>query len=158
MSNEITHIAKDGSVHMVDVSEKNTTHRLAVAQSSVKFPDEVYSILNENGFNTKKGSLAQTAILAGIGAVKRTSDLIPLCHNIPISKADVVIESEENPIKITCTVKTIGATGVEMEALTGASVAALCIYDMCKALSHDLVIGPTQLNEKSGGKRDFKRE
>jgi len=157
MSRELSHIAKDGSVHMVDVSVKEATERIAVAKSRVKFPDEVFTILKENGFHTKKGSLAQTAILAGIGAVKRTSDLIPLCHNIPISKADITIESEANPIEITCMVKTVGQTGVEMEALTGASVAGLCMYDMCKALSHDIVIGPTQLVEKTGGKRDFKR-
>lgn len=157
MSKELTHIAKDGSVSMVDISDKKATERIAVAMSSVKFPDKVYSILKENGFNTKKGSLVQTAILAGIGGVKRTSDLIPLCHNIPISKVDIAIEAEKNPVKITCMVKTIGQTGVEMEALTGASVAGLCIYDMCKALSHDIIIGPTKLMEKSGGKRDFKR-
>lgn len=158
MSKELTHIAKDGSVRMVDVSDKDGTERIAIATSNVKFPEEVYSVLKENGFNTKKGSLAQTAILAGIGAVKRTSDLIPLCHNIPITKVDVVVDSEVNPIQITCTVKTIGRTGVEMEALTGASVAGLCIYDMCKALSHNIIIGPTQLTEKTGGKRDFKRD
>lgn len=158
MSNEFTHIDKDGSVHMVDVSGKGATERLAIATSQVKFPKEVYTVLKENGFNTKKGSLTQTAILAGIGAVKKTSDLIPLCHNIPIAKVDVQIAAEVNPIEITCTVKTISQTGVEMEALTGASVAGLCIYDMCKALSHDIILGPTRLFEKTGGKRDFKRD
>ena len=158
MSSELTHIARDGSVSMVDVSGKDGTERMAIATSGVKFPEEVYSVLKENGFNTKKGSLTQTAILAGIGAVKRTSDLIPLCHNIPITKIDVKVDSEVNPVQITCTVKAIGRTGVEMEALTGASVAGLCIYDMCKALSHDIVVGPTQLIEKTGGKKDFKRE
>ena len=158
MSTELTHFAKDGSVSMVDVSDKDLTERVAIATTKVKFPEEVYAVLKKNGFNTKKGSLAQTAILAGIGAAKRTSDLIPLCHNIPITKVDVMVASEANPIKVTCLVKTVGRTGVEMEALTGASVAGLCIYDMCKALSHDIVISSTQLNEKVGGKRDFRRD
>lgn len=158
MKKKLSHIAKDGSVSMVDISHKATTERIAIASCSVEFPKETYAFLKENGFNTKKGSLTQTAILAGIGAIKKTSELIPLCHTISISKADLTIESEKNPIEITCMVKTIGQTGVEMEALTGASIAALCIYDMCKALSHDIIIGPTKLLEKSGGKREFKRE
>ena len=146
----------DGSVNMVDVSEKAQTARVAVAESKVNFPSEVFDQILEMGFETKKGGLIQTAVLAGIGAVKKTADLIPLCHNIPIAKADVRI-TESNPMKIECEVKTIGQTGVEMEALTGASIAALCVYDMCKALSHDIQIGPTKLISKSGGKRDFKR-
>ncbi len=155
--NELSHIKKDGSVNMVDVSGKEATERVAIARSQVRFPDEVFAQLSDGGFNTKKGNITQTAILAGIGAVKRTSDLIPLCHNIPISKADVRVFPESNPVRIECEVKTIGQTGVEMEALTGASVAALCIYDMCKALSHDIAIGSTELIKKSGGKRDFER-
>jgi cyclic pyranopterin phosphate synthase len=142
---------------MVDVSGKAVTERIAVAESKVTFPDEAFQIISKSGFNTKKGNLIQTAILAGIGAVKKTWDLIPLCHNIPISKTEVEIDPIENGFKISCMVKTTGQTGVEMEALTGASVAALCIYDMCKALSHDIVLGPTQLMEKKGGKRAFKR-
>ncbi|MEP1097678.1 MAG: cyclic pyranopterin monophosphate synthase MoaC [Cyclobacteriaceae bacterium] len=157
MSNELTHINKDGDVHMVDVSGKEITERIAVAQSKVEFPAEAFAVISENGFNTKKGNLVQTAVLAGIGAVKKTSDLIPLCHNIPISKADIDINPIENGFEISCFVKTTGQTGVEMEALTGASVAALCIYDMCKALSHDIVLGPTRLMEKKGGKRSFSR-
>ncbi|WP_425390736.1 cyclic pyranopterin monophosphate synthase MoaC [Ekhidna sp.] len=154
---ELTHINKEGDVHMVDVSDKEITERIAVAVSIVKFPPEAFETIKKNGFNTKKGSLTQTAVLAGIGAVKKTSDLIPLCHNIPISKVDIDIQPTENGFEISCMVKTTGQTGVEMEALTGASVAGLCIYDMCKALSHDIIIGPTQLQEKKGGKRDFKR-
>lgn len=153
----MTHISEDGSVQMVDVSSKEVTERIAIASSIVHFPEEAFSAIKENGFNTKKGNLVQTAVLAGIGAVKKTSDLIPLCHNIPIAKADLDIQPTGNGFDIRCTVKTTGQTGVEMEALTGASVAALCIYDMCKALSHDIVIGPTQLMQKTGGKRDFKR-
>lgn len=158
MSDELTHINEDGDVHMVDVSGKEITERIAVASSKVTFPEEAFKVISENGFNTKKGNLVQTAVLAGIGAVKKTSDLIPLCHNIPISKADIDITPTENGFEISCFVKTTGQTGVEMEALTGASVAALCIYDMCKALSHDIVLGPTQLMEKKGGKRDYTRK
>ncbi|WP_420316134.1 cyclic pyranopterin monophosphate synthase MoaC [Ekhidna sp.] len=154
---ELTHINKEGDVHMVDVSGKEITERIAVANSHVEFPVEAFATIKANGFNTKKGSLIQTAILAGIGAVKKTSDLIPLCHNIPISKVDIDIQPTDNGFEISCLVKTTGQTGVEMEALTGASIAGLCIYDMCKALSHDIIIGPTQLQEKKGGKRDFKR-
>ncbi|MEQ9405705.1 MAG: cyclic pyranopterin monophosphate synthase MoaC [Cyclobacteriaceae bacterium] len=157
MSNELTHINKDGGVHMVDVSAKEITERIAVAESEVGFPAEAFEVISKNGFNTKKGNLVQTAVLAGIGGVKRTSDLIPLCHNIPISKTEIDITPVENGFKISCMVKTVGQTGVEMEALTGASVAALCIYDMCKALSHDIILGPTRLMEKKGGKRDFGR-
>ncbi len=142
---------------MVDVSGKEITERIAVAQSRVEFPLEAFAVISENGFNTKKGNLVQTAVLAGIGAVKKTSDLIPLCHNIPISKTDIEISPIANGFEVSCFVKTTGQTGVEMEALTGASVAALCIYDMCKALSHDIVLGPTRLIEKKGGKRDFSR-
>lgn len=154
---DLTHINKEGDVHMVDVSDKGITERMAVATSHIAFPAEAFETIKENGFNTKKGSLIQTAVLAGIGAVKKTSDLIPLCHNIPISKVDIDIQPTESGFDISCLVKTIGQTGVEMEALAGASVAGLCIYDMCKALSHDIIIGPTQLQEKKGGKRDFKR-
>lgn len=157
MSKQLTHINAQGEPEMVDVSAKAITERIATAGSVVTFPAEVYQIIRENGFNTKKGSLTQVAVLAGINAVKQTFQLIPLCHNIPIGKADVQINPMENGFEILCTVKTVGQTGVEMEALTGASMAALCIYDMCKALSHDIVIGPTQLITKTGGKRDFKR-
>ena len=157
MSEELTHIDKEGNVHMVDVSHKAVTERIARARSIVHFPKEAFATIKASGFNTKKGNLVQTAVLAGIGAVKKTWDLIPLCHNIPISKADVQIEPTESGFKIECFVKTAGQTGVEMEALTGASVAALCIYDMCKALSHDIQIGPTELMEKKGGKRDVDR-
>lgn len=157
MSKELSHITPDGDVQMVDVSHKEITDRIAVAKSSVQMPEEAYEVISAQGFNTKKGNLIQTAVLAGIGAVKKTSDLIPLCHNIPIAKADVEIEPTSTGFEIICSVKTLGQTGVEMEALTGASVAALCIYDMCKALSHDITLGPTQLMEKKGGKREFKR-
>lgn len=157
MSDQLTHINAQGDAEMVDVSHKAVTERIATASSKVIFPQAVYEVLKQNGFNTKKGSLVQVAVLAGINAVKQTFQLIPLCHNIPISKADVLIDPVSDGFEVRCTVKTVGQTGVEMEALTGASMAALCIYDMCKALSHDIVIGPTQLVHKTGGKRDFNR-
>ena len=156
MSEELTHIDKEGNVHMVDVSHKDITERIARARSIVHFPEEAFATIKSSGYNTKKGNLVQTAVLAGIGAVKKTWDLIPLCHNIPISKADIQIEPTENGFEIECFVKTTGQTGVEMEALTGASVAALCIYDMCKAFSHHIFIKETRLIEKTGGKKDFK--
>jgi len=107
---------------------------------------------------TKKGPVFQTANLAGIMAAKKTSDLIPLCHPLPISKCKIDIRLNDlNQVVISCTVKTTGKTGVEMEALTGASIAALTIYDMCKAFSHDIKIMETQLMEKKGGKTDFER-
>lgn len=143
---------------MVDVSEKAVTQRIAVAQSKLILNQEIMSHLKGDDIQTKKGPVFQTAILAGVMAAKKTSDLIPLCHPLPISKCDVSIEiDEQDNVIVQCLVKTEGKTGVEMEALTGASVAALTIYDMCKAFSHDIKIVETQLMEKAGGKNDFKR-
>lgn len=157
MSKTFTHLDEDGNINMVDVSSKTPTKRIAVAKSSVIFPAHVFAILKESGFITKKGNLIQTAVIAGIGAIKRTADLIPLCHNILIEKSSIDIDPIPNGMEISCTVRTTGKTGVEMEALTGVSVAALCIYDMCKALSHEIVIGNTYLESKSGGKNEFTR-
>ena len=157
MTKKLTHISESGDVNMVDVSHKAITTREALAQSKVTFPEDIFQAIREGGFQTKKGGIVQTSILAGINATKKTSDLITLCHNLPISKVDIQIEPIENGFEINCQVKTTAQTGVEMEALTGASVAALCIYDMSKALSHDIVIGPTKLMSKKGGKRDFTR-
>lgn len=143
---------------MVNVSMKTDSLRTASATALVEFPSEVFKTLSEGGFMTKKkGAILDTAKLAGIMAVKRTDELIPLCHSLPITGCELSLEPMEQCIKITCTVETIGKTGVEMEALTGASVAALTVYDMTKALSHDIKITQTQLESKSGGKRDFKR-
>ena len=142
---------------MVDVAEKNNSHRTAIAQAVVMLPKVVADNLVEKDFHLPKGPVFQTAILAGIMAAKKTADLIPLCHAIPIDNVEVDIEMKNATAVITSKVKTFGKTGVEMEALTAASVAALTIYDMCKALSHDISIGPLQLLEKTGGKSDFKR-
>jgi len=142
---------------MVDVIEKKNSHRTAIAQAIVVFPQAVADNLVEKAFHLPKGPVFQTAILAGIMAAKKTADLIPLCHTIPIDNVVVDIEMKNSTAVITSRVKTIGKTGVEMEALTAASVAALTIYDMCKALSHHIIIGPIQLMEKTGGKSDFQR-
>ena len=155
---ELSHIDKDGKAAMVDVGNKKVTTRIAIAQSTVQLTAEIIEQLVGDEIQTKKGPVFQTATIAGIMAVKKTSDLIPLCHPLSISKCDVKIVLDEtvNAI-ITCTVKLDGKTGVEMEALTGASIAALTIYDMCKAMSHDIIIKETKLIEKTGGKNDFKR-
>ena len=158
MSNSFTHIDKNGDPSMVDVGSKSITKREATARSIVTLPPEVLDIITKDEIHTKKGPVFQTAILAGIMGAKKTSDLIHLCHPLPINNCGVDISiSENNQVLVTCTVKTEGKTGVEMEALTGASVAALTIYDMCKAFSHDIIIESTQLMRKSGGKRDFQR-
>ena len=158
MSHSFTHIDEQGNPSMVDVGAKKTTQREARAQTTLSLPAEVSERLQNEEIHTKKGPVFQTAILAGIMAAKKTSDLIPLCHPLPLDTCSVDIEPQgDGEIIVTCTARTSAKTGVEMEALTGASVAALTIYDMCKAFSHDIVIRETQLMEKSGGKSDFKR-
>jgi cyclic pyranopterin phosphate synthase len=139
---------------MVDVSDKVVTKRTATASARVRFPSEVAQALRSQQFNTPKGPVFQTAIIAGTMAAKRTHDLIPFCHPLGIEKCSLVVEMEGDEAIVLCTVSVHHKTGVEMEALTGASVAALTIYDMCKALSHDIVIAETRLVEKRGGKSD----
>jgi cyclic pyranopterin phosphate synthase len=149
-----THIDSGSRPTMVDVSDKVVTKRTATAQTLVRFPAEVAEALRSQQFNTPKGPVFQTAIIAGTMAAKRTHDLIPFCHPLGIEKCNVAIDMEGNDAVVRCTVSVHQKTGVEMEALTGASVAALTIYDMCKALSHDIVIAETRLVEKRGGKSD----
>lgn len=153
---KLTHF-KDGNPEMVDVSAKAMTERIAQAESFVHFPADAWKTLEENGFTTKKGALLHTASLAGVMGAKKTADLIPLCHPLPLTSCKLDFEVLDQYIRVICTTKTTGQTGVEMEALTGANVAALTIYDMCKALSHDIRITDLQLVQKSGGKKDFKR-
>ncbi len=142
---------------MVDVSEKMATKRIAKARSIVVLGDAIMDLLQNDEIQTKKGPVFQTAIIAGVMAAKRTGDLIPLCHPIGLENCQINIKINTNrEVEITCTASLTGKTGVEMEALTGASVAALTIYDMCKAMSHDIIIKQIQLIEKSGGKRDFR--
>lgn len=157
MSNKLTHIDEAGNASMVDVSNKEVSSRMAVASGKVIFPEKVFKVLEAQQFLGKKGSILQTAIIAGIQAVKKTSDLIPLCHQINLSKVQLDITPAENALVVRCSVKCTEKTGVEMEALTGISVAALTIYDMCKAVSQDIVISDIQLDKKTGGKSDFER-
>jgi cyclic pyranopterin phosphate synthase len=154
----LTHLDEQGRATMVDVSEKAISQRTAVAQSIVSLPDEVLNQLENGDLQTKKGSVFQTAVIAGIMAAKKTGDLIPLCHPLGLDNCKIDIQlNGDNDVVINCTASITAKTGVEMEALVGASIAALTIYDMCKALSHDIVIKETKLIAKTGGKRDFKR-
>jgi cyclic pyranopterin phosphate synthase len=155
----LSHIDQNNRATMVDVSAKQITQRTATARSIVVLPVEVLEQLSDGDIQTKKGSVFQIAIIAGIMAAKRTGDLIPLCHPLGLDncKIDISMNSIDEVV-IDCTASITAKTGVEMEALVGASVAALTIYDMCKALSHDIVIKETRLIKKTGGKNDFERE
>jgi cyclic pyranopterin phosphate synthase len=152
MTNTFSHIDSDARPTMVDVSDKAVTKRTATAQTRVRFPAAVAEALRVQGFSTSKGPVFHTAIIAGVQAAKRTHDLIPFCHPLGIEKCNIDIVMEVDDAVIRCTVSVHHKTGVEMEALTGASIAALTIYDMCKALSHDIVIAETRLVAKQGGK------
>lgn len=155
---EFTHLNKNGQPTMVNVGEKKTSLRKATAQAVVLLPESVLEALQKDNFQTKKGSVFQIAIIAGIMGAKQTSGLIPLCHPIGLDNCELEIELNAlNEVVIQCTASIEGKTGVEMEALTGASVAALTIYDMCKAFSQDIIIKEIKLTEKTGGKNDFKR-
>ena len=151
----LTHVSSDGRPTMVDVGGKAVTARRAVAESRVRLPAEVARALSEAGYATAKGPVFHTAIIAGTMAAKRTHELIPFCHPLGLEKCRIEIAADGNDVVIRCEVGVHHRTGVEMEALTGASVAALTVYDMCKALSHDIVIDGTRLIEKHGGKSDY---
>jgi cyclic pyranopterin phosphate synthase len=152
----LSHIDPDGRPTMVDVSAKVMTARAATAECRVKFPAAVAAQLRRSGLRSAKGGIVETAIVAGTLAVKRTHELIPFCHPLPIDGIRFAIDwHSERELEIVCTVNTTYRTGVEMEALTGATVAALTVYDMCKALSQAIAIGPAKLRGKRGGKRDF---
>ena len=157
MSKELSHIDEAGNAAMVDVSGKETSVRTAIASGKVVFPEAVFKKLAAQDFLGHKGSIIQTAVIAGIQAVKKTAELIPLCHQINLTKIQIDITPVENALEVTCKVKCNEQTGVEMEALTGVSVSALTIYDMCKALSHDIKVSEIQLEHKTGGKNDFNR-
>ncbi len=152
MTNQLTHLDAQGHAAMVDVGDKAITSREAVAQSEVHMLPSTLAAIRDG--NVPKGDVLATARIAGIMAAKRTPELIPLCHTLLISKAavDFELDDTQNRVIITATVRCKGQTGVEMEALTAASVAALTIYDMAKALEKTMIIGPTQLLEKRGGK------
>ncbi|MCC2545555.1 cyclic pyranopterin monophosphate synthase MoaC [Hymenobacter sp. BT175] len=151
-----THLNAAGQPAMVDVGGKQPTRRVARARSRVVLGAEIVGLVQAGDLPTRKGPVFQTAILAGIMAAKKTADLIPLCHPLGLDDCQVSISViSADTIEIVCTATVTGKTGVEMEALTGASVAALTVYDMCKALSHDIVISETRLLDKTGGKSDF---
>jgi cyclic pyranopterin phosphate synthase len=159
MQQDFSHIDARGNPGMVDVGEKKATRRMARARSVVILNEEILDKLEHEDIHTKKGPVFQTAILAGIMGSKKTGELIPLCHPLGLDNCTVEIHiNEGKEVVIDCTATLTAKTGVEMEALTGATIAALTVYDMCKAFSHDIIIRETKLMEKRGGKRDFKRE
>ena len=155
---KFSHIDDDNKPKMVNVIDKTITKRRALAQANMFLGREIISLLNGKEINTKKGPVFQTAVIAGIQAVKKTAELIPMCHPLLLDgiSIDIAFLNEEN-INITCTVELEGKTGVEMEALTGASIAALTVYDMCKAISQKMIIKEVKLLEKTGGKSDIKK-
>lgn len=157
---KLSHIDQQGKSRMVDVGNKAVTRRTAVAQVTVSFPPEVYQTLQQTQLTSAKGSITDTANVAGIMAAKRTAELIPMCHPLPIDfcKIEFTQKDQTNSLVIQAEVRVTHKTGVEMEALTAASVAALTVYDMCKALSHDIHINDLHLVNKTGGKSDFKTE
>ena len=152
MENGLTHFDKEGNAVMVDVSGKNVTYRTALATGYIAVGPEIMACVTEG--NVKKGDVLGVARVAGIMGVKKTSELIPMCHPLPIQKCaiDYELDQKKNRIHVLCTVKTEGKTGVEMEALVAAQVAAMTIYDMCKAVQRDIRITDCRLTHKSGGK------
>ncbi|MFC3779516.1 cyclic pyranopterin monophosphate synthase MoaC [Bacillus chungangensis] len=160
---KLTHFNEQGRAKMVDVSDKPTTIRTAISRSSIEVKKEIYDHIMNN--KIKKGDVLAVAQIAGIMAAKKTSDIIPMCHPIPLNGIDIQftwhqISADRYQLEIEVEVKTKGSTGVEMEALTAASVAALTVYDMCKAIDKGMVIGHTYLLEKTGGvsSPDYKRQ
>jgi cyclic pyranopterin monophosphate synthase len=157
MGMKLSHVDNKGNPQMVDVSDKKITKRIARAQATVHLGKLILDQIQNNELITKKGPVFQTAIVAGVMAAKRTSDLIPFCHPLMLEDCQIKITVQGERALIASEAKITSKTGVEMEALTAASVAALTIYDMCKALSHEIVIEEIKLMEKTGGKEDFKR-
>jgi cyclic pyranopterin phosphate synthase len=160
----LTHLDARARPTMVNIAAKAITHRVAVAQARLRLPAAVARALRKTGHRTKKGPVFDTAILAGVMAAKRTSELIPFCHPLALERCQIDIDfvpaargSDRVFVEVRCRVEVHHKTGVEMEALTGASVAALTIYDMCKALSHDIRIERIRLLSKSGGRRAIGR-
>jgi cyclic pyranopterin phosphate synthase len=156
-SKQLSHISAKGQPQMVNVSDKMVTKRVARAQATVLVGKEILALLKDNELYSKKGPVFQTAIIAGVMGAKRTHELIPMCHPLPLEDCQVTITTKGMKILIDTMCIVSGKTGVEMEALTAASIAALTVYDMCKALSHDIVIEEVKLMEKTGGKSTFKR-
>ena len=156
MSN-FSHLNEKNNPKMVNVSDKKTTKRTAIAKATMFLGEEIITHFNNDELITKKGPVFQTAIIAGIQGVKKTSEIIPMCHPLLINGVDInihVINSEH--IEVLCEVIIEGKTGVEMEALTGVNITCLTIYDMCKSISQDIIIKEVKLLEKTGGKSDIK--
>jgi cyclic pyranopterin monophosphate synthase len=154
----LTHVDAANRPTMVDVGAKQATQREASAEAIVKLPPAVARELKRAGHRTRKGPVFDTAIVAGVMAAKKTHEIVPFCHPLPIERCSIDIsDGPRGTLRIVCSVSVHHKTGVEMEALTGAAAAALTIYDMCKALSHDIEIGPVRLLSKRGGKRAFER-
>jgi cyclic pyranopterin monophosphate synthase len=155
---DLTHLDARDRPTMVDVGAKAVTHRTATAEARLRLPREVAAALKRTGHRTKKGPVLDTAIVAGVMAAKRTHELIPFCHPLGLENCTIEIDGPlRGELVIRCTASVRHKTGVEMEALTGATVAALTVYDMCKALSHDIEIASVRLLAKSGGKREYRR-
>jgi cyclic pyranopterin phosphate synthase len=154
---KFTHIDSSGNPAMVDVSEKKITKRTAKAQARVNVGPEIIALISGNELITKKGPVFQTAIIAGVMSAKNTSSIIPFCHPLGLEDCQIKIHVSGNLIIIDSMATITAKTGVEMEALTAVTVAALTVYDMCKALSHNIIIEEVKLMEKSGGKKNFKR-
>ena len=156
----LTHVdAATGAPRMVDVGAKDASRRSATATCRVALPAGAWAALEASGFGTKKGPVVATATIAGVMGAKRTAELIPFCHALALDGCDVdfAVDADARALDVTCVAKTHGKTGVEMEALTGCAVAALTVYDMCKALSHDIEITGLRLLAKTGGKSDVAR-
>lgn len=153
--NGLTHFDQDGNAHMVDVGAKAQTERKAIARGRIKLGQEAYAVLKAG--TSKKGDVLGVARIAAIQGAKRTSDLIPLCHPLPLTRLAVEFELDDvqHEVACTCTAQTVGKTGVEMEALTGVQIGLLTIYDMLKAIDKGMVMLETRLIEKRGGKSDF---
>lgn len=154
---DLTHLDSNGDISMVDVSDKTATKRTATATGQVIFPTDIYQAIKNADGMTKKGSITQTAHIAGVMAAKRTHELIPLCHQLPLDSVKIAFDYDDSnhAINVTATANVTHKTGVEMEALTAVSVACLTIYDMTKALSHDITISDIKLLQKTGGKSDY---
>ncbi len=150
-----THLDAYQRPTMVDVSDKAATKRTATAEARVTFPSAVATALRDSGLRSAKGPIFDTAIVAGVMGAKRTHELIPFCHPLGLENCSIAIDLRGDTAVISCTVTVHYKTGVEMEALTGASIAALTVYDMCKALSHDIIITDVRLLAKEGGKSGY---
>jgi len=155
---QFTHVSPEGQPKMVDISGKAVTKRTARARAIINPGKEILAALADGEIVTKKGPVFQTAIIAGVMGAKKTSELIPFCHPVALEDCQINIVVKDDRIVIESTAVVSGKTGVEMEALSAATIASLTVYDMCKALSHDIVIESIQLLEKTGGKKDVKKD